>query len=613
MKIVGVDFGTTNVRIATWDSEQDLPPQPQHISPADNPTVMPAVIALQRQTSGEVSYIVGEEAEDLEGVDDENTLVVEIIKRYAMSTDSYVEWYLWYLGQDSQWPPEWWNPDTLCVEKWEQSFPVWELIEAIIAEAFRRAGLTGEYEWRAGCPVHSDFQYRRNLAKVLSNITGREGSTNWIVEEPVLFLLAARKLVGLNQGTYLVYDIGGGSFDCALVEVASGGQMRIYGAAGHPKLGGTDIDSNLASKLEYSGQMKVLRKAKEDRTLASPSETLHTPGGATVVTLEAVEAVWREGRFREQSVSVLRDAYIGAKTLWKRGEGEDDPLLGEILHRNRETGEVSFVWQLTWDDMAQDVDRIILFGGPTKTPSVKEYLEGRFGVGKVIAAEALLAGVEEAALTGASVGACYSAESSPDDTEGEYTSEYTPMFVNRLPVRITLEDLKTGAKINYEPYELFNKDDKDNFVSRRQKNKLLPRRPFADAFVSRSFLQEELDDPYSDERYELTVSTPEPEPEGRVIGKYPVDPLINTTLAGSNLRLVIDLFGRVAVIQQSEKSEPKTQVIIEDPPWQTTEQAQFLWGQVRQSERYRDEDRARIYGNLTNLGSDWRQRLKDMR
>ena len=31
MQVVGVDFGTTNVRISTWDSEQAQPPEPKLI------------------------------------------------------------------------------------------------------------------------------------------------------------------------------------------------------------------------------------------------------------------------------------------------------------------------------------------------------------------------------------------------------------------------------------------------------------------------------------------------------------------------------------------------------------------------------------------------------
>ena len=48
-KIVGVDFGTTNVRIAQWDVDEDDRPMSCEIGTTVNPYTMPAVIAFERQ------------------------------------------------------------------------------------------------------------------------------------------------------------------------------------------------------------------------------------------------------------------------------------------------------------------------------------------------------------------------------------------------------------------------------------------------------------------------------------------------------------------------------------------------------------------------------------
>ena len=53
MQVVGIDFGTTNVRIATWDPNGDLPPEPQLIGEG-GVAYMPAVVALHRQPGGNV-------------------------------------------------------------------------------------------------------------------------------------------------------------------------------------------------------------------------------------------------------------------------------------------------------------------------------------------------------------------------------------------------------------------------------------------------------------------------------------------------------------------------------------------------------------------------------
>ena len=153
MQVVGVDFGTTNVRIATWDSSQpDLIPQPVLIG-QEGASTMPAVVAFQRQPGGAVTTFVGEDADVLEKGPD--TVVVDNIKRWALVGDAYVRKHLKAREVSC---PDWWNPKTRRVEVWGQEFRAQEIIRQILAEAFRRADLTGEFEWRAGCPVQAGLE-----------------------------------------------------------------------------------------------------------------------------------------------------------------------------------------------------------------------------------------------------------------------------------------------------------------------------------------------------------------------------------------------------------------------------------------------------------------------
>ena len=172
MQVVGIDFGTTNVRIATWDSEQDFPPEPKLIG-AQGTTTMPAVIALERGAEGKITITVGEAAEDLPN--NSNTLVISNIKRYVLSGDAYVDWHLEARNvqeENPKWPPKEWNPKTRCIQAWGHDFPVWDLIGRILAEALRRANITGKFEWRVGCPVHANYEYRAGLSQTLTDLTG---------------------------------------------------------------------------------------------------------------------------------------------------------------------------------------------------------------------------------------------------------------------------------------------------------------------------------------------------------------------------------------------------------------------------------------------------------
>ena len=174
MQVLRVDFGTTNVRIATWDSESKEIPQPLMIGQGGGST-MPAVIAYRRE-SGAVTTIVGEAADNL--ADDDDTVVVRNIKRWALASDDFVQWQL---NASQTQHDRWWNPETRCVEAFGKEFPVWQVVRQILAEAFQRAGLGSEFEWRAGCPVQADLEYRSELAAVLAEFGG-ESKVSWVVE-----------------------------------------------------------------------------------------------------------------------------------------------------------------------------------------------------------------------------------------------------------------------------------------------------------------------------------------------------------------------------------------------------------------------------------------------
>ena len=305
----------------------------------------------------------------------------------------------------------------------------------------------------------------------------------------------------------------------------------------------------------------------------------------------------KAGKFVGKSAMVLRDAYIGAKNCWKRGNVEYAPPVGEILYRNRDTGAVRFIWQLNWDDLARDVDGIILFGGPTRSQFFRDSLGQLLGPDKIIAAEDLLSGVGDAAITGASIGACYVA-GEESMLQGD---SFTPLYINRLPVRITLEDLSTGQRIDCEPFQ--------HLVSS-------PSHPFDD-FISEEYLSTSPEDPDRGERYQLTIALPGRTTRGRgrsetllpargldgeVREFHPVDPHIKAGLVGATLRLVIDRLGRLGVEQRSEADVSIRYLVLEDTPWQTGAQKEKAES-IFQAEREYQE-------SSDFQPSNWREGLK---
>ena len=560
MEIVGIDFGTTNVRISTWDPDDPNAGQPQsRLIGRGGTTVMPVVVALRLNPDGEVSILVGEDADSVE--DGPNTLVIRNIKRWALSGDPYVKWRLEV--SETNWPT-WWNPEMGCIEAWDwgRQFQVKDLIAEILKEAVSRAGLPERFEWRAGCPVQSGHEYRSMLTAVLSEIAG-QGRVEWVVDEPVLFLAAAQRNIDPDselrlQGSYLVYDLGGGSFDCALVEVRDTGEMVVYGADGDPLLGGSNVDRELAAK--FGGAENLLRLAKEQ---ASPDNPNVPFGGSVALTWDDVEAELKGGKFVSRSLMAMRDAYLGAKAALQRyGEASGEGPGDIIMDKNDETGEVRFVRQLGYSDMERDVDGIIMFGGPTRSPFFKENLSRWFGDAKVMLASDLIAGVADPELTGVSMGACY------------YPSGKNFHRVpSRLPYLVALENTSTGREedtVKYQPHQ--------HFVKTFQP---------AEQYES-SWLQQERDNP---QEYELTIT----DPDGVVLERQPVTGFLEpeNRQPATGLRLIIDRLGPVYVEKKSEGAGlpwTKRITVVENPPWQTEEQREILEA-LRQRQRTREGGR----------------------
>ena len=549
MEIVGIDFGTTNVRISTWDPDDPNAglPQPRRIGRGDT-TVMPVVVALQRQPGGEVTAVVGEDADALE--DGDNTLVIRNLKRWALSGDSYVQWRL-EISQTG-WPT-WWNPEMGCVEAWGEHFQVRDLIGDILREAVNRAGLQSPFEWRAGCPVQSGYDYRSMLSEVMARLAG-EGRVEWVVDEPVLFLAAAQRNIDPDsefklEGSFLVYDLGGGSFDCAIVEVRSDGEMIVFGADGDPLLGGSNVDRELAASLQYEGPQNLLRLAKEQATPETPSVPVT---GNLSLSWTDVERELKSCNFIQRSLMAMRDAYITASTV----------VWGSVVDEREDTGQVNFVWQRDYADLARDLDGVIMFGGPTRSPFFSENLSRWFGDTKVIQARDLIGGVADPELIGISMGACYFP-----------SGDNFHQVPTRLPYRVALENTSTGRvedRVQYRPHQHFI----DNFKP-------------ADQFES-PWLPQERDNPQD---YELTIT----DPDGVVLERQPVDGYLEpgNRQPATGLRLVIDRLGPVYVEKRSEGVGlpwTKRVTVVETPPWQTDEQRLML-DSLREREQRRGEER----------------------
>ncbi len=106
-------------------------------------------------------------------------------------------------------------------------------------------------------PAYFD-EAAKNATKLAANLSGLEVLR--LVNEPTAAALAYG-LDNDSEGTYCVFDLGGGTFDVSILKMQKG-VFKVLGVAGDNNLGGDDFDELISKHLNVS--MLEARKIKED-------------------------------------------------------------------------------------------------------------------------------------------------------------------------------------------------------------------------------------------------------------------------------------------------------------------------------------------------------------
>jgi len=178
-----------------------------------------------------------------------------------------------------------------------------------------------------------------------------------LINEPTAAAIAYGLDAGV-EGLYAVYDLGGGTFDISLLRLARG-VFEVVATGGDSALGGDDYDQRLASALLQRAGLKSLealspRDRRRAQTAARRAKEALSDATATSVTFdidgqEHVLAVTRaefEDATRELTATTLR-------------------LLKRVLRDAKVT--------------AADVQGVVMVGGSTRMPVVREAIAALFG------------------------------------------------------------------------------------------------------------------------------------------------------------------------------------------------------------------------------------------
>ena len=334
--IIGIDLGTTYSAIAKLDDHGH-----PAIVPVDGERIMASCVYAPKADEG--SLIVGSLARS--SLDHEPESVVKRFKR-DMGTDKT---YRLRPGMEL-------NPVTASAA----------ILRKLTQEASKELGPIHEVV----ITVPANFAERQRKATIEAGSQAGLKVTN-IINEPTAAILAyaAQKAV---KGTVLIYDLGGGTFDVTIAKV-NGSEIECLTSEGDSELGGMDFDQKIAEIIDqkYADQY---------------GRTLRDALGLTSEEDERKSTAWQ---------SLLRNAEECKKTLSKMPtapfnfyEGPDGPLKTQVTRQEFERAISSLIAQTEMrvetaldnlDLSHDDIDEVLLVGGSSRVPAVKESLKRQFG------------------------------------------------------------------------------------------------------------------------------------------------------------------------------------------------------------------------------------------
>ena len=201
-------------------------------------------------------------------------------------------------------------------------------------------------------------------------------NVNYMVNEPTAAALYYAFLRGEElNGTYAVFDLGGGTFDISIIQV-SGQDVEVVTSNGVSKLGGDNFDKVLQEIV----QSKYKEKTGEDLELAD-----YTINDAEKDKISLSKRKKVTSRVLKENISLTRDEF-------------EENIASYIA-------QIEMLCESTIEEAnmtIEDLNEIFLVGGSVRVPKIKQIIEKMFG-NKVYSST----NIDEAVALGAALYAAY--------------------------------------------------------------------------------------------------------------------------------------------------------------------------------------------------------------
>ncbi len=348
-RIVGIDLGTTNSLVAAVDSGI-----PFVIPDGDGRRLTPSVVHYPEGTA----EIVGEKANRVRVLRPRETVysIKRFIGRRGQEIADEEKGVGYSLLADGGGPAR--------VQIRERELTPEEISAAVLRKLKADAeAYFGETISRAVITVPAYFNdAQRNATIRAGEIAGF--TVERIVNEPTAAALAYGLDKLKEQARIAVYDLGGGTFDLSILEMRDG-VFQVLATSGNTRLGGDDLDGRVVEYL-----------AREIRAAGGPEIS----GAANLQIAAKLREAAEEAKKRlstdtevEIALPFLTPTFSFTHVLTR---SKLEQLTRDIVVRTREhCFRALSDAKLT----ARDLDQVILVGGQTRMPLVRQLVSEWFG------------------------------------------------------------------------------------------------------------------------------------------------------------------------------------------------------------------------------------------
>lgn len=331
-KVIGIDLGTTNSVVAVMEGGE-----PVVIPNAEGSRLTPSVVGFSKKGERLVGQLAKRQA-----VSNPDRTVVSIKRHmgsdYKVSID----------GKD--YTPQ--EISAMILQKLKVD------AEAYLGEKVTDAVIT--------CPAYfTDAQ--RQATKDAGKIAGL--NVLRIINEPTASSLAygLDKLKDGNEHRFLVYDLGGGTFDVSILNLADG-VFEVEASNGNGHLGGDDFDARvmdwIAAKFKEQNGFELRRDPQTNQRLKEAGEKAKIELSTVMSTDINLPFITMDSNMQP----VHFDATLS--------RAEFDRITEDLVQATIEPMDLAMK---DAGVSVGDIDKVLLVGGSSRIPAVQTLIKNKFG------------------------------------------------------------------------------------------------------------------------------------------------------------------------------------------------------------------------------------------